>query len=97
MRIQTVAPNDAARLPCSEVTAVGKNSKKDTGKKKSQRSGPSKFLRDAYEKVANDEIGRLGIVLGILGLSTHFLRRIIAPAGGMGGVTLSALQLLLFG
>ena len=36
-----------------------------------------------------EEVGRLGIVQEILRKSTDFLRRIIAPVGGMGGVTLS--------
>ena len=43
-------------------------------------------IREAYEKVAKDGIGRLGIVQEILRKSTDFLRRIIAPVGG---VTLS--------
>ena len=46
-------------------------------------------IREAYEKVAMDDIGRLGIVQEILRKSTDFLRRIIAPVDGMGGVTLS--------
>ena len=40
--------------------------------------------REAYEKVAREDIGRLGTRKG-----TDFLRRIIAPVDGMGGVTLS--------
>ena len=47
-------------------------------------------IREAYEKVAKDEIGRLGTVHEkSLRKSTDFLRRVIAPVGGMGGVTLS--------
>ena len=46
-------------------------------------------IREAYEKVAKDEIGRLGIVQEILRKSTDFLRRIIAAVDGMAGVTLS--------
>ena len=45
--------------------------------------------REAYEKVAKDEIGRLGIVQETLRRSTEFLRRVIAPVGGMECVTLS--------
>ena len=41
--------------------------------------------------MAKDEAGRLNIVQGVLLKSTDFLRRIIAPAGGQGGVTLSNL------
>ena len=45
--------------------------------------------REAYEKVAKDEIGRFCILQEILRKSTDFLERVIAPVGGMGGVTLS--------
>ena len=55
-------------------------------KEKSSEWTPEK-IREGCEKVAKDEIGRLGIVQKILGKSTDFLRRIIAPVGG--GVTLS--------
>ena len=44
---------------------------------------------EAHEKVARDEIGRLCIVQDILPKSTDFLRRVIAPVGWIGGVTLS--------
>ena len=46
-------------------------------------------IREAYEKVAREEIGRLGIVQEMLRKSTDLLRRIVAPVGGKGGVTLS--------
>ena len=46
-------------------------------------------IRETYEKVAADEIGGLEIVKEMLRKSTDFLRRIIAPVDGMGGVTLS--------
>ena len=42
-----------------------------------------------FEKVAKDEAGSPSIVQGITPKSLDFLRRIIAPAGGQGGVTLS--------
>ena len=48
-------------------------------------------IREAFEKVAKDEAGSLSIVQGIILKSTDFLRRIIAPARGQGGVTLSYL------
>ena len=48
-------------------------------------------IREALEKVTKDEAGSLSVVQGILLKSTDFLRRIIAPAGGQGGVTLSYL------
>ena len=46
-------------------------------------------MREACEKVAKEEIGRLGTVQENLRKSKDFLRRIIAPVGGKGGVTLS--------
>ena len=48
-------------------------------------------IREAFEKVAKDEAGRLDIVHGIMLKSTDFLRRVIAPAGGQGGGTMSYL------
>ena len=48
-------------------------------------------IREAFEKVAKDEAGILNIVQGIVLQSTDFLQRIIAPAGGQGGVTMSYL------
>ena len=39
--------------------------------------------------MARDDIGRLGIVQENLRKHTDFLRRVIAPVGGLGGVTLS--------
>ena len=41
--------------------------------------------------MAKDEAGSLNIVQGTILRSTDFVRRIIAPAGGQGGVTLSYL------
>ena len=41
--------------------------------------------------MATDEAGRLNIVLGIMLKSRDYWRRIIAPAGGQGGVTVSYL------
>ena len=48
-------------------------------------------IRRAFEKVAKDEAGSLNIVQRIMLKSTDFLQRVIAPAGGRGGVTLSYL------
>ena len=48
-------------------------------------------IREAFGKVAKDEAGRMRIVQGIMLKSTDFLRRIIAPPGGQGGVTMSYL------
>ena len=46
-------------------------------------------IREAYDKVAIENIARLSIGHDILRKSTDFLRRIITPVDGMGGVTLS--------
>ena len=45
----------------------------------------------SLKKVTEDEAGSLSIVQGIMLKSTDFLRRIIAPARGQGGVSLSYL------
>ena len=43
---------------------------------------------EAYDKVASEDVGRLSIAQNILPKSTDFLRRIMAPASGAGGMTL---------
>ena len=48
-------------------------------------------IREALERVARDETETFSIVHRIMLKSTDFLRRIIAQAGGQGGVTLSCL------
>ena len=54
---------------------LDRNSKKDTGKKESHRSGPSKEHAKLMRKWQRITLG--------------FLRRVISPVVGMGGVTLS--------
>ena len=46
-------------------------------------------IQEAYDKVAMEDIGRLSIAQEILRKITYFLRQIVAPVDGMGGVTLS--------
>ena len=48
-------------------------------------------IQEAFEKVAKDEARKLSTVQEAMLRSTDFLRRIIAPAGGQGGVTMSYL------
>ena len=48
-------------------------------------------IKEAFEQVAQDEARKLSIVQEIMIRSTEYLRRIIAPAGGQGGVTMSYL------
>ena len=50
-------------------------------------------IREAFERVARAEAGKLSTVQEIMLKSTDFLRRIIALAGGQGGVTMSYLCL----
>ena len=45
-------------------------------------------LKEAHN-VASEDVGRLSIAQDVMRKSTDFLRRIITPADGMGGVTLS--------
>ena len=49
----------------------------------------SEITKEAFEKVAKDEARKLSTVQEILVRSTDYLRRIIAPAGWQGGVTMS--------
>ena len=49
-------------------------------------------MKEAFELVAQDEARKVSIVQEIMLKSTDYLRRIIAPVGGQGGVT--ALQQL---
>ena len=46
-------------------------------------------IKEAYDKVASEDVGRLSIAQDILRKSTDFLRRVLAPVDGVGGITLS--------
>ena len=48
-------------------------------------------MKEAFEKVAKDEARKLSTVQEIMIRSTDYLRRIIPPAVGQGGVTMSHL------
>ena len=48
-------------------------------------------MKEAFELVAQEEAEKMGIVQEIMLRSTEYLRRIIAPVGGQGGVTMSYL------
>ena len=48
-------------------------------------------IKEAFEQVAQDEAENVSIVQEIMLRSTDYLRRIIAPVGGQGGVTMSFL------
>ena len=48
-------------------------------------------IKEAFELVAQDEAEKVSIVQEIMIRSANSLRRIIAPLGGQGGVTMSYL------
>ena len=48
-------------------------------------------MKEAFELVAQDETKQMSIVQVIMLRSTDYLRRIIAPVGGQGGVLVPAL------
>ena len=48
-------------------------------------------IEESFEKVAQDEAEKVSIVQDIMLRSTDYLRRIVAPVGGQGGVTMSYL------
>ena len=48
-------------------------------------------IKEAFDLVAKDEAEKMSIVQEIMLKSTDYLRRIIAPVGGEGGVTMSYL------
>ena len=48
-------------------------------------------IKEAFKLVAQDETEKMSIVQEIMLRSTDYLRRIIAPVGGQGGVTMSYL------
>ena len=49
------------------------------------------MTKEAFELVAQSEAENMGIVQEIMLRSTYYLRRIVAPVGGQGGVTMSCL------
>ena len=48
-------------------------------------------IKEAFDLVAQDEARKVSVVQEIMLRSTDYLRRIIAPVGGQGGVTMSYL------
>ena len=55
------------------------------------RNGTSTELKKAFDQVAQDEAEKLSIAQETMIKSTDYLRRIIAPVGGQGVVTMSYL------
>ena len=48
-------------------------------------------IREAFDLVAKDEVEKMSSLQEIMLKSTDYLRRILAPVGGQGGVTMSYL------
>ena len=69
---------------------IGKNLKTPSEKLKASEWAFDR-IKKASEKVAQDEAEKVSIVQEITLRSTDYLRRIIAPFGGQGGVTMSHL------
>ena len=72
---------------------------KETFKEKMKASGWAfDRIKDAFHLVAQDEARKVSVVQEIMFKSTDYVRRIIAPVGGQGGVILvPALQQFPFG
>ena len=68
---------------------IGKNLKKTSGKMKASEWAFDR-IKEAFDLVAQDEARKVSIVQEIMFKSTDHLRRIIAPVGGQGGVTMSS-------
>ena len=84
------SPDNAPCLQRSEALQLGEFSKEEYRKEGKLCEWTFEGLREASEMVAMNDIGRLGIAQEILRKkNTDFPRRIIAPADGKGGVTLS--------
>ena len=89
MRVQTAASPPLMRRGSFATRNASREELQERYRKEEKSSEWTlKRIREPYEKVTEDEIGRLGIVQDILRKSTDF-GRIIAPVGGKGGVTLS--------
>ena len=88
MRTQTARQNNEIWIQCVERRRL-ENYKRIFKVEAQAAEWAFERIREAFEKVAIDEAGRLNIVQGIMLRSTDFVRRVIAPVGGQGGVTLS--------
>ena len=70
-------------------SGIGKNTKTPSERKMKASEWAFDIIREAFEKVAQDEAVKVSIVQEIM--LTDYLRRIISPVGGQGGVTMSYL------
>ena len=85
--------NDEERLHRLEERDVGRIFFKKKTSRKVVEVSEWAFdrIKEAFELVAQDEAEKMSIVQEIMLISTDYLRRIIAPVGGQGGVTMSYL------
>ena len=68
----------------------GKSLRKPSGKNESLRMGLRQDKR-GFRVVAQDEAEKMSIMQKIMLRNTDYLRRVIAPVGGEGGVTMTFL------
>ena len=69
--------------------AAGKASKRRSETQAKSVDGFFARVKEAYDNVASEDVGRPSFAQDILRRNTDFSRRIIAPAPGVGDVTLS--------
>ena len=74
------SPNHAERLHRKQVLQKGRVQRRMQSKREVIRMALER-TRGAHEKVAQDEVGRLGTVQEMFRKSTDFLSRIIATFG----------------
>ena len=67
----------------------GKNKKEIFKKKMKASEWAFDRIKEAFDLVAQDEARKVSIVQEIMFKGTDYLRRIMAPVGGQGGVTMS--------
>ena len=72
-----------------EDQVIGNPKRKNSDKTTSSVHEQEEKVMACHEKVESEDMGPPSITQAILRKSTDFLRRIIAPIGGVGGVTLS--------
>ena len=70
---------------------IGKNRKTFSEEKMKASEWAFDRIKEAFEQVAQDEAEKVSIVQEITLRSTDYLRCIIAPVGGQGGVAMSCL------
>ena len=85
---------DACSFLMRRACCAGRSGNREGQKEEFQKHGKisvraSFKVKECHEKVESEDIGRLSIAQDILHESIGFLRRVVAPVGGVGGVTSS--------